>query len=89
MKLGKIEVTNEDNMIMMARYPDKYFDLAIVDPPYGIGEDGNKAITRGKPFEPKGLQNSKSKALAFAIPYKPFSGNDLTPPPRVLFQGAA
>jgi site-specific DNA-methyltransferase (adenine-specific) len=21
----------------MARYPDKYFDLAIVDPPYGIG----------------------------------------------------
>jgi len=24
-------------MIKMARYPDKYFDLAIVDPPYGIG----------------------------------------------------
>ena len=23
----------------MARYPDKYFDLAIVDPPYGIGAD--------------------------------------------------
>jgi site-specific DNA-methyltransferase (adenine-specific) len=30
------EVTNEDCMIMMARYPDKFFDLAIVDPPYGI-----------------------------------------------------
>jgi len=29
-------VTNEDNMAMMSRYPDKYFDLAIVDPPYGI-----------------------------------------------------
>lgn len=29
-------VTNEDCMILMARYPDKYFDLAIVDPPYGI-----------------------------------------------------
>lgn len=27
-------ITNEDNMVMMARYPDKYFDLAIVDPPY-------------------------------------------------------
>lgn len=25
-------------MIMMSRYPDKYFDLAIVDPPYGIGD---------------------------------------------------
>ena len=31
-----ITVTNEDNMEMMARYPDKHFDLAIVDPPYGI-----------------------------------------------------
>lgn len=29
------EVFNEDNMIGMARYPDKFFDLAIVDPPYG------------------------------------------------------
>jgi len=34
------EVTNEDCMEGMARYPYKYFDLAIVDPPYGIGEDG-------------------------------------------------
>lgn len=32
----KIQITNEDNMELMARYPDKYFDLAIVDPPYGI-----------------------------------------------------
>ena len=37
MKLSdKIEITNEDNMLLMARYPDNYFDLAIVDPPYGI-----------------------------------------------------
>ena len=34
-----MEITNEDNMQLMARYPDKYFDLAIVDPPYGIGYD--------------------------------------------------
>jgi len=31
-----ITITREDNMELMARYPDKYFDLAIVDPPYGI-----------------------------------------------------
>jgi site-specific DNA-methyltransferase (adenine-specific) len=31
-----LTITNEDNMELMARYPDKYFDLAIVDPPYGI-----------------------------------------------------
>jgi len=30
-------VFNEDCMAVMARYPDKYFDLAVVDPPYGIG----------------------------------------------------
>ena len=34
----KITITNEDNMELMARYPDNYFDLAIVDPPYGIGD---------------------------------------------------
>jgi site-specific DNA-methyltransferase (adenine-specific) len=31
-----MNITNEDNMLLMSRYPDKYFDLAIVDPPYGI-----------------------------------------------------
>ena len=29
-------ITNEDNMKLMSRYEDNYFDLAIVDPPYGI-----------------------------------------------------
>jgi site-specific DNA-methyltransferase (adenine-specific) len=41
-----INITNEDNMLLMARYPDNYFDLAIVDPPYGIGEDGRKSKGR-------------------------------------------
>ena len=43
MKLtDKIEITNECNMELMSRYPDGYFNLAIVDPPYGTGVDGNK-----------------------------------------------
>jgi site-specific DNA-methyltransferase (adenine-specific) len=29
-----IEITNECNMELMARYEDNHFDLAIVDPPY-------------------------------------------------------
>lgn len=38
MKLtDKITITNEDNMKLMARYPDDYFELAIVDLEYGIG----------------------------------------------------
>jgi len=48
----KIRITNEDNMELMARYPDKYFDLAIVDPPYGIGEDGKKNHSRGGKAKP-------------------------------------
>ena len=31
-----INITNEDNMELMARYENNHFDLAIVDPPYGI-----------------------------------------------------
>ena len=38
---SKLTITNEDNMELMARYPDNYFELAIVDPPYGIGISGN------------------------------------------------
>ena len=39
--VGGLTITCEDNMKLMARYPDKYFDLAIVDPPYGIGISSN------------------------------------------------
>ena len=27
-----MQITNEDNILLMARYPDKYFSLALVDP---------------------------------------------------------
>jgi len=48
-----MQITNEDNMLLMARYEDNYFDLAIVDPPYGIGANkmtlgnGKNKIYRG------------------------------------------
>ena len=31
-----LDIRNIDCMELMKQYPDKYFDLAIVDPPYGI-----------------------------------------------------
>ena len=31
-----MNITNEDNIELMSRYEDNYFDLAIVDPPYGV-----------------------------------------------------
>jgi site-specific DNA-methyltransferase (adenine-specific) len=36
------KVFNIDCMVGMAEYPDKYFDLAVVDPPYGIKRFGNR-----------------------------------------------
>ena len=53
-------------------YPNKFFDLAIVDPPYGIGEDGSKNHTRG--------------CLAMSRNYKAFAGNDKNPPNEAYFQ---
>ena len=42
-----LTITNEDNMLLMARYPENYFDLAIVDPPYGINA-GKMTMGSGK-----------------------------------------
>jgi len=41
-----IKITNEDNMELMARYEDNYFDLAIVDPPYGINADDKNSTEK-------------------------------------------
>jgi site-specific DNA-methyltransferase (adenine-specific) len=35
-------------MALMARYPDKHFDLAIVDPQYGININMNMGLRKGK-----------------------------------------
>lgn len=49
----KLTITNEDNMLLMARYPDNYFDLAIVDPPYGLGKAVVNSGGRFKRYENK------------------------------------
>ena len=56
----KITITNEDNMLLMARYPDNYFDLAIVDPPYGIDVDNRE--DHGKKRSKKSASKSKDYA---------------------------
>jgi site-specific DNA-methyltransferase (adenine-specific) len=45
------EVFNMDCMEGMAKYPDKYFELAIVDPPYGIGMDKMRVFNDGKKWD--------------------------------------
>ena len=81
-----LTITNECNMELMARYPDKHFDLAIVDPPYGIGEDGgdkqrnfrSKKCPKGtnKHYTKKNWDNSKPNADYF-IELKRVSKNQI------------
>ena len=56
-----IKITNEDNMLLMARYPDNYFDLAIVDPPYKNEVNGLKAGFNRKDFNYKALSTPPTK----------------------------
>lgn len=61
---------NMDCLEAMRKMPDKYFDLAVVDPPYGIGEgSGRNHLSRG--------------VLASAKKYKTF--DDTSPPPKEYF----
>ena len=46
------EVYLEDCVTALKRFNDNHFDLAIVDPPYGIGEDGAKNHSRGQLAKP-------------------------------------
>ena len=57
-KIGQAELHNIDCMAYMATLPDKAFDLAIVDPPYGIGASEmqmgtgkNKKYSKGKNWD--------------------------------------
>ncbi len=64
---------NMDCMKGLAEFPDKFFDLAIIDPPYGIKVDtygGKKGRSR----------------LAIAKDYEPFAGDDLKPPDEEYFR---
>jgi len=38
MNIHNLNIINDDCMNVMKDYKDNYFDLAIVDPPYGIGD---------------------------------------------------
>lgn len=43
-----INLFNMDCMVKMSEYPDKYFDLAIVDPPYNIDINMNMGLKKGQ-----------------------------------------
>ena len=55
----KIQVYNEDCMETMARYEDGWFDLAIVDPPYGLGDRLVKGGLKGSMGTLRNLADDK------------------------------
>jgi len=63
-----MKITNEDNMELMSRYPDNYFDLAIVDPPYGLGERLVKGGAKGGMGTLKNLADNKVTTWDDEIP---------------------
>lgn len=65
-----IELHNMDCMEYMRGLDDNAFDLAIVDPPYGIGENGDKAASRNR------FNNGE---------YKSFAGGDVSAPDAAYF----
>lgn len=66
-----IRITNEDNMQLMARYPDKHFELAIIDPPYGINADEN-AYKNGINCRQNGFKEYKKGQWDKSPPKKDF-----------------
>lgn len=69
---GRIKLYNIDCMEYMAQCKEDEFDLAVVDPPYGIGESGASNKTRS--------------VLAKSKDYKPFHGRDILAPDEYFFK---
>jgi len=74
-------ITNEDNMKLMARYPDNHFDLAIVDPPYGIdiaknGSVGCEGVCKVTDYGAKDW-DSKAPDKSYFIELKRISKNQI------------
>ena len=78
-----IELLNCDCMEYMATVPDKYFDLAIVDPPYGIGDkfkggktgkmNFNEIVNKGWDKVPSSKQSPNIKFIIFTCTLTPAS----------------
>ncbi len=49
-KTEYLDLFHADCMEIMKQYPDKYFDLAIVDPPYGLGKSVVNSVGRFKRY---------------------------------------
>jgi site-specific DNA-methyltransferase (adenine-specific) len=76
-------------MALMARYPDKYFDLAVADPPYGIGAErgtgpnARAVVPRGKKWDVRPSQNYFDELFRVSKNQIIFGGNYFNLPVRM------
>lgn len=68
-KQDKLSIYNMDNMELMKQIPDKYFDISLIDPPYGI----NINVSMGR------RKNDKKST------YHKFAGKDSAVPSQEFF----
>jgi site-specific DNA-methyltransferase (adenine-specific) len=73
--LGSVTLSCEDCMALMRRYPDKHFDLAIVDPPYGLGSDAHTRPATKSGKNAKGFTTNRN-------PYQVKAWDNATPLPQ-------
>lgn len=64
---------NRDCLEAMREFPAGFFDLAVVDPPYGIGYDRQAAKTAGEQY---GVAAARKKT------YHATDWDNATPPPE-------
>ena len=90
----KPDLYNADCMEAMKEFPDKFFDLAIVDPPYGINADtfnngsgaSKDAGKYGTNVRPRGRLNSGGGKLKNCILNKSRFSWDNEIPPKEYFE---
>lgn len=77
--MSKSTVYNTDCLAAMREMPDNAFDLAVVDPPYGIGIQ-SMSFCKGGPR----IDNRKSRAVR--RDYRRTDEWDVKPPPEYFEQ---
>lgn len=84
MRNSKISLYNTDCMVAMKDFPDNYFNLAIVDPPYSITNSRKKGMSayRGpnsKSSRKKGFATKNTEKHEYPELYKPKSWDESRP----------
>ena len=80
-----IEILNIDCMEYMKDIPDNYFDLAIVDPPYGIKESGGKNNKRDSKASAKRISKKNPTGKGIASTKFIEKNWDINPPQKKYF----